>query len=87
MHGVTSVETNIKWNNAASDFFRPSRGIHQGDPISPYIFVLCLDKLSHLIRQSVHRDDWKSNNAGNTWACNITSHVRRRAPAVWGGNN
>ncbi|PNX92648.1 hypothetical protein L195_g015788 [Trifolium pratense] len=27
MHAITSVETNVKWNGARSDFFRPQRGI------------------------------------------------------------
>jgi hypothetical protein len=35
MHSVTSVETNVKWNGARSEYFRPQRGIRQGDPISP----------------------------------------------------
>lgn len=50
MHGITSVETNIKWNGVRSLFFRPSRGIRHGNPISPYILVLCVDKLSHPIQ-------------------------------------
>lgn len=27
MHVVTGVETNVKWNGARSDCFRPKRGI------------------------------------------------------------
>lgn len=53
MHRVTSVETNIKWNGVKFEYFILHRGIRQGDPISPYIFVLCLDKLSHLISHVV----------------------------------
>jgi hypothetical protein len=57
MHDVTSVETNVKWNGARTEFFRPQRGIRQGDPMSPYIFVLCMDKLSHLIIHAVNRGE------------------------------
>lgn len=53
MHRVMSVETNIKWNGVKFEYFRLHRGIQQGDPISSYIFMLCLDKLSHLISHAV----------------------------------
>jgi hypothetical protein len=64
MHAVTSVETNVKWNGARAEYFRPQRGIRQGDPISPYLFVLCMDKLSHLILHAVNRGEWKGIKAG-----------------------
>ncbi|MCH80961.1 hypothetical protein A2U01_0001739, partial [Trifolium medium] len=64
MHSVTSVETNVKWNGARSEYFRPQRGIRQGDPISPYLFVLCMDKLSHLILHEVNRGKWCGIKAG-----------------------
>jgi hypothetical protein len=48
MHGITTVKTNVNWHDVRSEYFAPYRGIRQGDPISPYIFVICMDKLSHL---------------------------------------
>jgi hypothetical protein len=54
MHSITSVKTNVKWNGARAEYFEPQRGIRQGDPISPYVFVICMDKLSHMISQSVY---------------------------------
>ncbi|PNX73217.1 ribonuclease H [Trifolium pratense] len=64
MHMVTSVETNVKWNGARNEYFRPKRGIRQGDPISPYLFVMCVDKLSHLISHVVNKGEWKALRAG-----------------------
>ncbi|MCH79475.1 putative ribonuclease H protein [Trifolium medium] len=64
MHSITSVETNVKWHGAHTDYFRPQRGIRQGDPISPYLFVLCMDKLSHLISRAVNEGQWRTLRAG-----------------------
>ncbi|MCH80116.1 RNA-directed DNA polymerase (Reverse transcriptase) [Trifolium medium] len=64
MHCVTSVRTNVLWNGTRSDFFQPERGIRQGDPMSPYLFVLCMDKLTHLIEEAVHNGDWIPLRAG-----------------------
>ncbi|PNY01103.1 ribonuclease H [Trifolium pratense] len=64
MHTVTSVQTNVKWNGERANYFRMQRGNRQGDPISPYLFVLCMDKLSHLILEEVEKGDWKTMRAG-----------------------
>jgi hypothetical protein len=66
MHSVTSVRTNVKWNGARSEFFKPRRGIRQGDPISPYLFVMCMEKLSHLILHAVEQRRWKGIKAGRS---------------------
>lgn len=33
-------------------FFKGAKGIRQGDPISPYIFVLCMEYLSRMLKQA-----------------------------------
>ena len=53
MKCLTSTTMQISWNGAIYDEFRPSRGVGQGDPLSPYIFVLCMERLSHFITQEV----------------------------------
>ncbi|XP_058762472.1 uncharacterized protein LOC131635855 [Vicia villosa] len=64
MHSITSVETNVNWHGAKGNFFRPQRGIRQGDPISPYIFVLCMDKLTHLIENAIRENKWQTIKMG-----------------------
>lgn len=49
----TTLTINVKWNITRSTFFKPQRGIRQGEPIYLYLFVVCMDKLSHLISHSV----------------------------------
>ncbi|XP_061346036.1 uncharacterized protein LOC133291743 [Gastrolobium bilobum] len=53
MASITSNRSRVLINGVASDCIVPQRGIRQGDPISPYNFVLCVEKLSHLIAGKV----------------------------------
>ena len=48
----TGVEYCILQNGFMSDFFLLKRGCRQGDPISPYIFILCVEVLGMMIRKS-----------------------------------
>lgn len=62
MHAPTNVKSNVKWNGARRDFFRPQCGIREGDPIPAYLFVLCMDKISHLIMKIVNKRKWSLFN-------------------------
>lgn len=59
---VTSVWTN--WNGSRNEFFRPGKGIRQDAPMSSYLFVLCMDKLSHMICEKVDAGLWQGIQAG-----------------------
>jgi exonuclease III len=39
-------------NGIFSQFFEIGRGCRQGDPVSPYIFNLCVEIMGHMIRQN-----------------------------------
>ena len=41
----------VEQNGHLSDSIVLSRGCRQGDPLSPYVFVLCAEILSHVIRE------------------------------------
>ena len=56
MQCIESLTLSVLWNGCASQEFIPRSGIRQGDPLSPYIFVLCLERLSQLINKSVEDD-------------------------------
>ncbi|CAN1157596.1 Putative ribonuclease H protein At1g65750 [Linum perenne] len=50
---IRSVRFSILFNGQPTDFFTPSRGIRQGDPISPFLFILVSNALSHLVESNV----------------------------------
>lgn len=47
-----NISSCICSNGHTSGYFCLSRGVRQGDPISPYLFILCVEILSSAIRQN-----------------------------------
>ena len=60
----------VKVNNSESDFFLIGKGLRQGDPLSPYLFLLCAEALSSLLQ--------REENNGNL----VGVRVCRDAPQI-----
>ncbi|MCH81398.1 RNA-directed DNA polymerase (Reverse transcriptase) [Trifolium medium] len=58
MFGITSSSNAILWNGSKTEAFTPKRGLRQGDPLSPYLFVLCMERLGALISKHVRDGTW-----------------------------
>ena len=58
MSCISSTSTAILFNSNKLDSFQPSRGIRQGDPISPYIFLLCIEFMGAQISSMCENNRW-----------------------------
>lgn len=58
MSYIISSSISILINGSNSEYFLCSRGIRQGDPISPYIFIICIERLSKEIDKAVFNKVW-----------------------------
>ena len=66
MECITTPSMRILWNGEPTESFSPSRGIRQGDPLSPYIFVLCMERLNQVIEEAIIMNKWKPIRASRT---------------------
>ena len=53
MQCITSITYFIRINGKLSGKITPSRGLCQGDSLSPYLFLLCAEGLSALIKKAI----------------------------------
>jgi hypothetical protein len=55
MECVTTVRYSVHFNNVLLDSFQSSRGLRQGDPLSPYFFLFVVDGLSRILQNEVEQ--------------------------------
>ena len=51
MEYITTTSFTIAINGSFEGFFKGGSGIRQGDPLSPYIFVICMEVLSCMLNR------------------------------------
>ncbi|XP_074293370.1 uncharacterized protein LOC141620383 [Silene latifolia] len=56
MDCVSTVTFSVLINGTPSEDLRPTRGLRQGDLVSPYLFILCAEALSNLMRRAVEEN-------------------------------
>lgn len=60
MQCVSTIQYSLLFNGQKTRSFTPQRGLRQGDPLSPYLFILCMNVLFVLI----HRAEESNNIKG-----------------------
>ena len=50
---ISTVSYSFNLNGQKVGHFTPTRGLHQGDPLSPYLFIICAEGLSNLLKKAV----------------------------------
>lgn len=73
MSSISSTSLSLLWNGKRLDKFQPYRGLQQGDSLSPYLFVLCMEVLGRRISKAVLGRVWKPLKASRVGL--VTSHL------------
>lgn len=73
MQCVSTVSFSINFNGESLPFFKPTKGLRQGDPLSPYLFILVAIVLSILMKQAIMNGTLRGIKLNS--CCPILSHL------------
>ena len=73
---ISIVKFSILINGSLSNFFGSSRGLRQGDPLSPFLFDIVMEALSHMLVAATAAGQFLGFTIGNATSSMITvSHL------------
>ena len=53
---LVSSSVSVLVNGSPTEEFKPSRGLRQGDPMAPFLFLVVAEGLAGLVRQALRTD-------------------------------
>ncbi|KAK5840243.1 hypothetical protein PVK06_009132 [Gossypium arboreum] len=59
MRCISTASYAVIINGRRGKLFQPTRGLRQGDPLSPFLFLICNEGLSSLMRLAKNEGLWK----------------------------
>ena len=71
MSCISTISTSILFNGEVLEPIYPSRGTRQEDPLSPYLFILCMEYLGQLIVEKCNAKLWqpvKTSGSGSAFS-------------------
>jgi len=70
---ICSPMFSVKINDAMAGYFKGTQGLRQGDPLSPYLFVIVMEVLSLMIKKAASNTSfkyhWRTKDVGITHLC------------------
>ena len=64
-HCIWSIQFSILINGLPAGFFGSSQGVRQGDPLSPFLFIIVMEAFSRMISASIHHGSLTGFSVGS----------------------
>lgn len=64
MKCIGSISCSVVINGKVGEMFKPNRGLRQGDPLGPFLFLICSESLSTLMKSALHEGILKGTKVG-----------------------
>lgn len=75
-YNLTTVKCSVLNNRGPVDFFSPQKGLRQGDPLSPFLFILAMEGLSKMLQKACQLQWIEGFKVGSPTGNNVTvSHM------------